>query len=247
MKKLIISLVNLVLSIIGKRIAYHEGKYLIEKNLFFDELIVWRKFFPKQSPLVIFDIGAHVGGSVQFYKKNYPKSIIHSFEPAPDSFEILSNSYGVRDDVFVNHCAVSELTGELTLNIFSDECTGNSVEDVSDLSKIKNQVKIPSITLDQYIKEKEITNVDILKLDTQGHELECLLGAKESLQKKVFKTIKCEVMLHNYYNKKCTISQIEGLLDEYGYTTYDICSIKKSSHRARTLLIDLIFVSKELL
>lgn len=247
MKKLIISLVNLILGIFGKRLVYLEGKYIIEKNIFFNELIVWKRFFTRNSQLTIFDVGAHVGGSVKFYKKNFPLAKVHSFEPAKDSFKILSKNYEGNDDVYITHAAVSDKNGEVTLNIFSEECTGNSIENATDKGKIKNQINIPCLTLDQYIRDNNINSIDILKLDTQGHELECLQGGRESLEKRIIKSIKCEVMLHNYYDKKCSISQIETLLNGFGYVTYDICSIKKSSHYARTLLIDLIFISKDIL
>jgi hypothetical protein len=39
----------------------------------------------------------------------------------------------------------------------------------------------PSIRLDDFVKNKKLKRVDFIKIDTDGHEIDVLLGAKEIL------------------------------------------------------------------
>ncbi len=48
------------------------------------------------------------------------------------------------------------------------------------LSKAK---ETPSITIDNFVKENNIQRIDLIKIDTDGHELEVLKGASESIKK----------------------------------------------------------------
>ena len=51
--------------------------------------------------------------------------------------------------------------------------------------KIKNSIQVKTITLDAYINLNQIKKIDILKIDTQGHELNVLKGSKKSLKKNI--------------------------------------------------------------
>ena len=52
-------------------------------------------------------------------------------------------------------------------------------------SSIINSEIVQSITLDNFCKKKIIKNIDLLKIDTEGHEFEVLLGAKNLLKKDI--------------------------------------------------------------
>ncbi len=48
----------------------------------------YRSLLATDSP-IIFDVGAHRGESVRFFKSIFPQSTIYSFEPDPDNFDHL--------------------------------------------------------------------------------------------------------------------------------------------------------------
>ena len=55
--------------------------------------------------------------------------------------------------------------------------TGNSVLKINDSNLISKVSEIKQITIDSYVKAND-KRIDLLKIDTQGYEKECLLGAK---------------------------------------------------------------------
>ena len=60
----------------------------------------------------------------------------------------------------------------------------------------------------------------ILKIDTQGHELKVLEGAKETLKKTKFVLI--EMSNHNLYINGCKYFEVDDLLRKNNFTLADI-------------------------
>jgi FkbM family methyltransferase len=129
---------------------------------------------------IIFDVGANVG--------NYSKSLIEvnqnvdifCFEPHPSTFQkLLSN---------VNHLGIKSFnvgvgSSNGTLNLY--DYAGNDgsshaslykevIEEIHKGQAVEHEVKI--ITLTAFANEHKIERVLLLKIDTEGHELEVLKG-----------------------------------------------------------------------
>ena len=47
----------------------------------------------------------------------------------------------------------------------------------------KSEEKIETLSLDDIFKKKNIQNIDLIKIDTEGHEYEVLIGARDSIKK----------------------------------------------------------------
>ena len=82
-----------------------------------------KSLITKSEP-VIFDVGANNGQSIIRYKKLYQSSIIHSFEPNVDEFNILKKKYDNHKDLYLNNVAVGDEKGNLEFNI--NALSGNS-------------------------------------------------------------------------------------------------------------------------
>ena len=54
---------------------------------------------------------------------------------------------------------------------------------------------VKTITLDKYLNENKIKNIDLIKIDTEGHEFEILKGLKENI-----KNVKTIIFEHHYDN-----------------------------------------------
>lgn len=70
-----------------KKLGYKISK-IEEGNSTSSQQIV-KKLFSADSEITVFDVGAHKGESATFYKSTYKNSNIYSFEPFPNSFELL--------------------------------------------------------------------------------------------------------------------------------------------------------------
>ena len=81
--------------------------------------------------------------------------------------------------------------------------------------------------------------VDILKIDTQGWELEVLRGANEILKQS--KVVLTEWRFDDIYGQQPPIHELDKILSDAGFRLWDISHIYKDLKTMRTLWIDLIY------
>lgn len=80
----------------------------------------------------------------------------------------------------------------------------------SELEMFFKSTKIKTNTLDNYLKNKNISVIDLIKLDTEGHEFQILKGLEKNL-----KNVKTIIFEHHYDNmlkKNYTFSDINQYL-----------------------------------
>ena len=76
-------------------------------------------------------------------------------------------------------------------------------------------IQISIYTLKKFIKEEKIEKIEFIKIDTEGFELNVLLGLEDDIKK-----IKFILFEHHYDNmiiKKYNFSDIHRLLDNSGF------------------------------
>ena len=76
--------------------------------------------------------------------------------------------------------------------------------------------KVPTITLDSFVKKEKIKFISVLKIDVDGSEKQVLNGAKKNLKKNKIKIILIEINdKKNHYIKK--EKQIINFLKRYNF------------------------------
>jgi hypothetical protein len=70
--------------------------------------------------------------------------------------------------------------------------------------------------IDDFCKENKIQNIDLLKIDVEGYELNALLGTVETIKK--YKPVLCIEFCEKWLNRyKTSSDEILGLLKELNY------------------------------
>jgi FkbM family methyltransferase len=151
----------------------------------------------KTNKLVFFDVGANVGEYTKKLRDNYPDANIYAFEPNPDAFSLLVERV---DDEKIK-CFPNALSSCRSIKkIYTDSSLSTSVHTslyknvFLELHKKKDIVEkeIVALTLDEFCVENEIDEIDFIKIDTEGHELEVLLGAQDLIKSGRIKLIQFE-------------------------------------------------------
>ena len=199
------------------------------QNLSFDQII--KKKLIKRNP-IIFDVGANEGQSIKKYLNILKNPTIHSFEPVSSAFNIMSEKFSSDKKIYLNNCALGKKGQKKTINVFQK--TQNSsfyninlnTDWLKKRSKqynstqkgyLKKKEVVPIITLDQYCKKHKINRIDLLKIDTQGHELEVLSGAKNLIKENKIGIIISEIMFDNVYEKYISFLDIEKKLVPHNF------------------------------
>jgi len=139
------------------------------------------------NPNLVIDIGGNIGNYTNEILSKYPNANVHIFEPAKVNFEKLTTTFISNKNVKINNAAVSKENGEG--NLFSD-VAGSGLASLTqrnlDHFGLEHDIieKIKIIKFEDYWKS-ELSNsqIDIVKIDVEGHELDVLNGFGEALWK----------------------------------------------------------------
>ncbi len=183
------------------------------------------------NPITIIDVGAHFGETITTFKKNFNIKKIYSFEASPINFQVLKKKFSENlTNTEIYNFGIGANTSEEFINqtAESSSSTINSINKNSKYFKRKLKIlkindqnlfikKIPIkiITLDNFIDKKKIDTIDILKIDTEGYELNVLKGLKKNHYK--IKIIYFEHHYDDMIEKNYKFSDVKKILDEYGF------------------------------
>ena len=190
------------------------------------------KFFKKKKLInfnCIFDIGAHKGETIKFFLKNFEFEKIFSFEPIPETFELLKKNINLLDNfkkkkIVLENSAVGSAETKISIKQMV-ESSSSTIRDINQNSKYFNKKKkllysskedffkkidVNQITLNKYTKINSIEKIDFLKIDTEGYELDVLIGLENKIEKVRF--ILFEHHYHDMIKKNYTFSDINYFL-----------------------------------
>jgi FkbM family methyltransferase len=131
----------------------------------------------------IFDIGANIGWYSMSFAKKKPSSIIHAFEPLPETFSSLISNININhiSNVVCNNFGFSSEAKTLTFYTSAYTSVSNSAINITD-DIFAKEIKCEVITMDSYVSKNNI-NVDIIKCDVEGAELSVFLGGEKTISK----------------------------------------------------------------
>ena len=157
---------------------------------------------------VIFEAGASRGMDTIKFARLWSQGKIYAFEPEPNTFDVLSKETEGFANVQRFQLALAEQTGTASFHVSSRGNNANAT-DASSLLKpldmardlfnlnFSNQVIVQTMTLADFMRERAIDHIDLMWLDMQGMEINCLMASKEALAH--VDRIYMEVCLHPLY------------------------------------------------
>ncbi|WP_446361310.1 FkbM family methyltransferase [Coleofasciculus sp. G2-EDA-02] len=172
------------------------------------------KFTHNDHP-VIFDVGANVGQSIRKFRRIFPSSTIHSFEPSPRTFETLKQQVNKLESIHLWNYALGSSSGSMNFleNSYSDMSSFLPISEYG-WGKIIKETLVEVKTIDQFCHEKNIEKIDILKSDTQGFELEVFQGAENTIKAQKIGLIYFEVIFSDMYKNLPSFGKIYNFLTE---------------------------------
>ncbi len=186
-------------------------------------------------PEVIFDIGANTGRAARFFLKHFPRANVYSFEPFRESFDELRSDPRLASIKAFN-VALGSKNQEAILHSFKGSELNSFLALDSKASTYlepgglepRDQVSVPVTTLDDFCEQHSIARIGILKIDTQGYDLEVLCGGRRLLDSKRVGVIQVEANFVSLYREQARFGEILAYLSEAGYGLVGLYDIARN-------------------
>lgn len=127
---------------------------------------------------MIVDAGANHGQTAIRFARAFPEATIHSFEPVPRSYALLQRATAALGHVHAHACALGDEQGHVRMSLNGDDRTNT----ILGAESAVDHVRVPVDTLDAVAVRLGLPQVDLLKIDVEGFELQVLRGAATLLR-----------------------------------------------------------------
>lgn len=132
-------------------------------------------------PFLLFDVGASDGDYVALALELFGKQLTaYAFEPQTAAYQTLHRRFGnhARVNLFKN--AIGSAPGPLDLHFGSEGDTTASFNRNAQSGQSRSE-SVQVTTIDKLCEDAAIERIDLLKIDTEGYELDVLRGASRMI------------------------------------------------------------------
>ena len=167
----------------------------------------------------VLDIGANYGLYTRFFAQQVGETgTVHSFEPVPDTFDVLKNNIEKSGllQVKVHNLAISNQSGSATISVPTyPDGSENYYEATLQHTERGKGILIQTIRLDDWLDS--FSQLHFIKLDVEGHEPPALEGMKLLIEKyhPIFL-----IEINDDFSPGSIGNQVKQMMSDWGYFMY---------------------------
>jgi FkbM family methyltransferase len=189
--------------------SYKAGYHINGIDLFADI----RQFLLKEEFKVVFDVGANIGQSTEQMACAFPVAQIYSFEPIFDSFMKLKHAVAALPNVNIYNIGLSSCIGQAA---FASPGRSTRFRVSADGIGVMAQLE----TVDHFCQSHAVGEICLLKIDTEGHDLDVLKGAQQMLSSGLVNMVLAECSMNPANDSHVPFSEIYEHLTKFGFALF---------------------------
>ncbi|NKB77916.1 MAG: FkbM family methyltransferase [Gammaproteobacteria bacterium] len=179
--------------------------------------------------LSVVDVGGHQGETLGAFAKNVARFSYLSFEPNPTSFaalqEYANTLSSVDRDIDLRNAAVGAENGRIEFHVTQATAVAGVLKPVEGLSErvptrdheIAQSIDCQLCKIDSLDAMLNGDVIDLLKIDTEGYDLEVMKGAKQALENGQFRAVLSEVFFVPYRQDQAFFWDLALFMENIGY------------------------------
>jgi FkbM family methyltransferase len=170
-------------------------------------------------PRVIVDLGANVGLASIYFANRYPQASIFAVEPEPANFAAMQVNTAPYANIRCFNYGAWSKTAQL---LVEDSGWGHWAFKVKEVDYVNEQT-IPAISVEALMRENQLAEIDVLKIDIEGSEKELF---EENYEPWLANTKVIIIELHDNFRAGASASFFKAL------TRYDF----RMTHREENVI-----------
>jgi FkbM family methyltransferase len=178
---------------------------------------------PNLQVSIVFDVGANVGQSARSFRANYPDAKIYSFEPVDATYRRLERELRGYDNIQTSQLALGAERGPGTMVLegisemyFLRRSASGMPSDDTPVEEVAVE------TLDNFCRSQGIERINYLKIDTEGADLDVLIGAEAMLRGQQVDIIEAECGMSGRNTRHVALDTLTRFLEERNYLLFGI-------------------------
>lgn len=211
-----------------------------------------KKYLANDEIKLCIDIGANKGSYTKMLLEETIANVI-AFEPLPFIYSEMESSLSdFKDRCTLINMGVGAKSETLKIHYNEERSEHASFsEDVKNIDYVvnSNSLDIRVISLDEYCELNKVTDVDLVKIDTEGFEKEVFLGAVKTFNEIQPKFIQIEYNWHQMF-RQTSLFYFSDKLPNYDVyqLTYDGMSKVDAKHPHSNIYIfsNFVFIRKDI-
>jgi FkbM family methyltransferase len=170
-----------------------------------------------------FDVGASTGCWSYWCSKEFPNARFDMFEPLVDHVPFYKEQFAVhtkdRPNLHLHKVAVGAKCGNIEMVVYSDAVSSSALNS-SYVPPGGKRVQSELVTLDHAVESLNLPIPRVIKMDTQGGEMQVLQGATKILPK--VDLLLCECWLTRGYGPSTPLLiELAEYLQQFGFYLWD--------------------------
>lgn len=169
----------------------------------------------------VFDVGANLGQSATRYLLEFPRSSVYCFEPAADTFAALRDNMA-RFGAKTFRLALSATTGRGRLAHDTHPLMYRLLRDGNAGVPGLESEEVEVETVDHFCLSSAVNHISLLKIDTEGSDLDVLRGSTRMLSAKRVDLVQVEASMNSRNTRHVALEPFRQLLEPMGYFLFAI-------------------------
>jgi len=175
-----------------------------------------------ESTINILDIGANTGSYCMHINSEFPEANIYAFEPNNNAYRILLKNMANYNNIRCYNLGLSSTSDKQKIYTYESDLISEHASvyssillDLHEANKII-ELEFEATTVDKFCEDNEINYINFMKIDTEGHELEVIKGAKRMIDENKIGIVQFEFNEMNVFSR-VFLKDFYVLLREYKF------------------------------
>ncbi|HEX5790622.1 MAG TPA: FkbM family methyltransferase [Luteolibacter sp.] len=139
-----------------------------------------RRMIDLPAGAIVVDVGANTGTFARSVRSLWPEAEVHALEADPSTFQQLRKAVGQDPRIHAHEVAVHSHTARLEFRSHPNPLL-SSLLDLEPAEAGIRPILLQALTLDDWCASAGIAGISMLKVDTEGNDLNVLAGAARAL------------------------------------------------------------------